>query len=234
MKTDRWAAFVSVLFSPPIALLIGVVAALALWFALADAGLPSWVRLALSLMSLTAIPGLWFLLLPLLHLLPGAVRIQVPAGHDEWFARQVKVWEEHGEAFGAIVAEPVSSVQAIHRTERSGDLWVALLTLDLGEHGGCFALQYGFTTGGQRMDEPTPDFAASVADDVGTPYAVSTRAIDTSQAGGRCSIYVVPRPPAEARRLRLSVDRFFIYGRPDPVEGPWQFDVELPSGHIAA
>jgi len=226
VKTDRWAAFVAVLFSPPIGLVLGIAAALVLWFTLADAGLPGWARLALSLMAITALPGLWFLLLPILHLLPGAVRMPEPPGDADWAARQRKVWEQHHEALTALIDAPIRSIQAVGRTEEIASVRVTLLVLEVSEPGGCFWLQYALPAQ-EGVGLGSVDLQATVEDDIGRAYAVSARCLEASEAGGRCSIYFVPAPPAEARQLRLTIERLFVWGLPDAIVGPWSFQVEI-------
>ncbi len=85
----------------------------------------------------------------------------------------------------------------------------------------------------QPIDEPPGDFAAHLEDDLGTEYAVSTRCLDTATGGARCSVYFVPAPPENAGRLSLSVDRIFMFGRDDAIEGPWTFDLALAPGPSA-
>lgn len=219
------------LISPPFGFVLGIVAAVVLWIVLANAGIPQWARLAISLMAITAVPGLWFLILPIWLMAAHVTRIAEPAGQAEWMREDARVWEAHHETLSALVAAPIRSVHAFGISQENAGVRMTLLALDLSDHGGCFSVQYAMTGEPQPMDEPPGDVSATVEDDRGTTYAVSTRCLDTAPDGGRCTVYFLPAPSAEIASLRLTIDRLFMFGRGAAIEGPWTFNVPLrPEG----
>lgn len=229
MQSSGWRSALAILISPPFGYILGLIAAIVLWFALADVELPQWARLAISLMAVTAVPGLWFLILPIWLMIPQVIRMEEPAGHAEWMKQHARVWGAHHETLGAMVAAPIRSVHAFGTSQESSGVRMTLLALDLTDLGGCFSIQYAMLGEPQPMDEPPGDLSATVEDDHGTTYAVATRSLDTAPNGGRCSVYFLPAPAARTARLRLTIDRLFIIGRGAAIEGPWTFDVALPS-----
>jgi len=224
-----WLGVFAILISPPFGFLLGIVVAVVLWITLADAGLPDWAHVLISLMAVTAVPGLWFLILPLWLMAPQVTRIDEPGGHAQWLQAQARAWEANGEALGALTTAPIRSVQAFGITEENAEARLTLLALDLADGGGCFSVQYVLTGERQPMDEPPGDLSATLADEAGTQYVVMTRSLDTSADGGRCSIYFVPQPPPGTTNLRLTVHRLFVFGRNAAIEGPWTFNVPLRS-----
>lgn len=224
-----WLGVLAILMSPPFGFLLGVIAAVVVWITLADAGLPNWAHLLISLMAVTAVPGLWFLVIPLWLAVPQAMRIEEPAGHAQWMQQQARAWETHGEALGALTAAPIQSVQAFGTTEENAEARLTLLALDLAVGGGCLSVQYILKGERAPMDEPPVDLSATIADDAGTQYVVMTRSLDISADGGRCSIYFVPAPPAQTAELRVTIGQLFMFGRHAAVDGPWTFNVPLRS-----
>ncbi len=222
-----WLGVLAILMSPPFGFLLGIIAAVGLWIALADAGLPDWAHLLISLMAVTAVPGLWFLILPLWLMVPQVIRIEEPHGHTRWAQEQGRVWEAHGEAFGALVAAPIQSVRAFGISQETPGARITLVALDMADGGGCFSVQYALHAEREPMEEPPMDLSAAVEDEAGTTYAVTTRSLDTSADGGRCGIYFVPAASAETGSLRLTVERLFVFGRNTAIEGPWIFSVPL-------
>ena len=222
-----WLGLLAILLSPPFGFLLGITAAVVLWITLADAGLPDWARVLISVMAVTAVPGLWFLILPLWLAVPQVMRIEEPDGHAQWLQEQARAWEANGEALGALTTAPIRSVQALGTTEENAEARLTLLALDLTNGGGCFSAQYILKGERQPMDEPPGDLSATIADEAGTPYVVMTRSLDTSADGGRCSIYFVPAPPPGTTNLRLTVGRLFVFGREASIDGPWTFTVPL-------
>lgn len=225
-----WPGVFAVLIGPPFGFLLGIIAAVVLWFTLADAGLPDWAHLLISLMAVTAVPGLWFLILPIWLMVPQVTRIEEPAGHAQWMQQQARAWETHGEALGGLTTAPVRSVQAFGMGEENAEARLTLLTLDLTDGGGCFTVQYILKSERQPMDEPFGDLSATIDDEAGTRYVVMTRSLDISADGGRCSIYFVPAPPTEAANLRLTIGQLFMFGRDAAIDGPWIFNVPLRTG----
>lgn len=82
-----------------------------------------------------------------------------------------------------------------------------------------------------------------MADDLGTAYQVGMAAMSQSDRGGEAAFQFVPRPPAGAGRLTVTIERFAEHrpGQPLPPAkspsdtlGPWVFEVELRSDRPGA
>ena len=79
----------------------------------------------------------------------------------------------------------------------------------------------------------------TVADDLSTRYETGMAGMSQSDTGGEAGFQFAPPPPADARRLTITIERFAERWLPpqrsqsDPgadTPGPWTFDVELQPG----
>lgn len=226
--TGRLLALLAMLISPPFAFLLGIIGAVVMWNVLADVDLPGWARLGLSLMAVPAVPGVWFLFLPILFRMPPAVRL----GDDEyqaWQDRQIKLWEEHREELGALGAQPIERVIAVGTAVTVGEVTITVIAVALGRLGGDIGLAHS-----QRPseDDEARDFGvgelmAEVTDDLGTTYVVMGSPIEMSAVGARTHVAFFPAVPPGASEIRLHIAKVFGLGSIHATHGPWDFRIPL-------
>jgi hypothetical protein len=225
---ERPLALLAMLISPPFAFLLGIVGAVVLWNVLADVDLPGWARLGLSLMAVPAVPGIWFLFLPILFRTPRAVRL----GDDEyqaWQDRQMKVWEEHRVKLSALGAQPIERVIAVGSAVTVREVTITVIAVALGRMGGDIGLAHSqrLRDDGEEMDFSIGELMAEVSDDIGTAYVAMGSPIEMSAVGARTHVAFFPAVPPDATELRLRIPRLFGLGSIDATDGPWDFCIPL-------
>lgn len=119
------------------------------------------------------------------------------------------------------------------------DLTVELIAIEIREVGCRGILR--FRSGNSEMDA-TQSFTAigepevTVADDLSTGYETGLAGWSGSATGGEAEFHFAPRPPADARRLTIIIERFRESrlppgqpwsGPPEGTPGPWVFAVEI-------
>ena len=224
--TGRLLTLLSMLISPPFAFLLGIVGAVVLWNVLGGADLPGWARLGLSLMAIPAVPGLWFLFLPILFGVPRAV----VAGGDEfqqWQDGQVKLWEEHREAFDAVGRQPIDRVIPSGAAVTANDVTITLIAVAAGSVGGDINLIQTIRRESDDEEHSLWDLIAELEDDVGTSYVLMAAPVEMSTVGARTHIAFIPGIPAGASELRLTIQKLFVLGEIEGTPGPWEFNIPL-------
>jgi len=221
------------LISPPFAFLLGMVGAVVLWIALGEVDLPGWARLGLSLMAIPAVPGLWFLLLPVLF---GATSV-VRAGGDElteWRDHQMKVWQDHEQQLRALGRQPIERVLASGSSVTASGVTITLIAVALGKLGGDLSLAHAATVRADDECAEVEELMAEVTDDIGTRYVVMASPLQMVAVGARTHIAFFPAVPPEATELRLHVAKIFRLGEVDALAGPWELTVQVaPDGTTA-
>ncbi|MDP2350019.1 MAG: hypothetical protein Q8M74_02560 [Chloroflexota bacterium] len=154
---------------------------------------------------------------------------------------ELEHWRRSVSLFGAIPGSPLRRVIGVGASASTDDLTVELIAIELRDAGGRgllrFRSQIGRMGGSQyaMVGEPEVD----VTDDVGTYYEVGLGGWSGSQDGGDAEFTFAPRPPDDARRLSIVVERFResrlppgheLSGPPDGIVGPWKFTVEIAEG----
>ena len=223
---DRALALAAMLISPPFAFILGIIGAVVLWNVLEGADVPAWARLGLSLMAIPAVPGLWFVFMPILFRLPRAI----PAGGDEferWQEARLKVWEEHREAFDALGRQLIERVVASGSASTANDVTITLVAVAFGSEGGDINLILTTTQPTDVQDPAIWDLAADLSDDAGTAYALQPAPIEMSAVGSRAYIAFIPAVPADATELRLTIPKLFRLGETEATVGPWDFSMPL-------
>lgn len=231
--TGRLLALVSMLISPPFAFLLGIVGAVVLWNVLADVDLPGWARLGLALMAVPAVPGLWFLFLPILFGIPRAVRM----GDDEfqaWQDRQIKLWEDHRDAFKALGRQPIEHVIASGSAATANDVTITLIAVAMGSAGGDINLIHTIRRSSENEEHALWDLMAELTDDVGTTYVLMGAPVEMSTAGARTHLAFIPAAPVGAAELRLSITKLIRLGDAEATPGPWKFRVPLAEYRAAS
>jgi len=140
--------------------------------------------------------------------------------------------ERHGRDFmrvAGVVSGDLRRVIAIGQSVDAGGIRLELLALELREDGGLALLAaHSRPPVGQAGN-----FAvAHVRDDAGTEYVAAGQATGSSTPGTtRHEVLFAPTPPAAARLLTLTIERFSdpFPGTATTIEGPWSFDIELNS-----
>jgi hypothetical protein len=142
------------------------------------------------------------------------------------------VLEQHGRDFmrvAGVVSGGLRRVIAIGRSVEAGGIRLELMALELREDGGLALLA-------AHSRPPTGQaghFAmAHVRDDAGTEYVAAGQATGSSAADTmRHEVLFAPTPPAAARVLTLTIERFGdpFPGGGSPIEGPWSFQIDLRS-----
>ncbi len=133
--------------------------------------LPAWARLGLSLIAVPAVPGLWFLFLPIVFGVPRAV----PAGGDEfqqWQDHQIKLWEEHREAFDTVGRQPIDRVIASGAAVTANHVTITLIAVAAGSVGGDINLIQTIRRESDDEEHSLWDLMAELDDDLGTSYVL--------------------------------------------------------------
>ena len=224
--TQRLLSLAAMIIAPPFAFLAGIIGAVVIWILLGETNLPGWGRLGLSLMAITAIPGLWFIVLPILF---GANR-SMRVGSDEfqaWQDGQVKTWEHHRAAFEDVGRQRIERVIASGLAVTANDTTITLIAVALGPHGGDITLIQ--SARGQSVDEShsLSDFVAELHDDLGNTYHLLTAPSQMTPVGARSNIAFVPCPPREATELRLVIPEAVQLGQTESRIGPWEFVIPV-------
>lgn len=223
---ERLLALGAMLIAPPFAFLLGIIGAVVLWNVLAGSDLPGWARLGLSLMAVPAVPGLWFLLLPIIFAAPKVTRL----GNDEfraWQDDQVMMWAKHREALRALGAQPIERVIASGSATTAGDVTITVIAVALGKLGGDISLAQTARVHEGDEEFSIGDLMAEVSDDAGTAYVVMGSPIEMSAVGARTHVAFFPAMPADATELRLRIPKLFRLGDVDALSGPWEFTIPL-------
>lgn len=235
MSMGRLGDVLAMLVSPPFAFVAGIIGAMVVWILLEGAALPTWGRLALALMAIPAVPGLWFLVLPVLFWRSRGISFSGPSELEPWQTEQMEVLTHHYDTFEALRGQRIDRVIASGQTVTADDVTMTLIAVELGEIGGRISLAH------QHAVEPLPDTArsdmpapvgaftpiTSVTDDAGTTYTVHAMTDDLSPSGGRTHVDFFPPPPPDVPLLRVTLTEL---ARPDtsgPYPGPWAFLVRL-------
>lgn len=226
----RVLSVLAILISPPFAFLLGIAGAVVLWFALGEANLPGWARLGLSLMAVTALPGLWFIALPIIFARQGATRLGSPE-FQAWEDRRMNLWETHRVELERLGHQRIERVIASGEAATAADVTITLVAVALGAHGGDITL---IQTAGQEPDNrdlSLAELVTDLTDDVGTRYAVVNAPVEMSVTGARTHVMFVPAVPESASELRLSVEKILEVPDTEPIRGPWRFRVPIgPNG----
>lgn len=214
------------LITPPFAFLLGIIGAIVLWNVLGGADLPGWARLGLALMAVPAVPGVWFLVLPILFRVPRAIR---PGGDEfqSWQDRQIMLWEEHREEFNALGRQPIDRVIASGSAATTNDVTITLIAVAVGSEGGDINLIQTIRRDSQDDEHSLWDLVAELSDDVGTSYVLMGAPVEMSTVGARTHIAFIPAVPVAATELRLSISKLFVLGDTEATPGPWEFTVPV-------
>ncbi len=142
-----------------------------------------------------------------------------------------------------IDGSPLQRVIGVGKTSVAQGVTVELLAIEV-RQAGCRGLLRFRTPGGASNPEtfmPMGPPEVAVADDRATHYETGAASMSQSGTGGEAGFNFAPPPPADARRLTITIHRF--EGRLHPprsrvppwreVPGPWAFDIEL-GGHTTA
>lgn len=141
-------------------------------------------------------------------------------------------FERHGRDFmrvAGVVSSRLRRVVAIGQSDEAGGIRLELLALELRDDGGLALLAaHSRPPVGQAGN-----FAvAHVRDDAGTAYVAAGQATGSSTPGTtRHEVLFAPTPPAAARVLTLTIERFSdpFPGTTTTIEGPWSFEIALNS-----
>lgn len=186
-------------------------------------------------MATPAVPGLWFLVLPVLFWRMRGVSFSGPSELEPWQTEQMDILSRHSDIFEALRGQRIDRVIAGGQTVTADDVTMTLVAVELGEIGGRISLAH------QHADEPMPDTAqsdmpepfpaftpvTSLTDDAGTAYTVHAMTDELSPSGGRTHVDFFPPPPPDATLLRAALTKL---ARPDTsglYPGPWEFLVRL-------
>jgi len=74
----------AMIFVPQFSLVSGILLGLLLWFLLAETGLPTWARLAISVLVIAGLLGLWFVALPIMFWRNRATSVELPDEVQAW------------------------------------------------------------------------------------------------------------------------------------------------------
>lgn len=225
----------AMLVSPPFAFVLGIVGAVVVWILLEGAALPAWGRIALALMAIPAVPGLWFLVLPVLFWRSRGISFSGPSELEPWQTEQMDVLSRHYDTFEALRRQRIERVIASGQTVTADDVTMSLIAVEFGETGGRISLAH------QHADEPMPDTAqpdmpepvgaftpiTSVSDDAGTTFTVYAMTDELSPSAGRTHVDFFPPPPPNASVLRVEVTKLTRLDAAGVLPGPWEFVVPL-------
>lgn len=222
----RVLAVLTMLISPPFALLLGIAGAVVLWFALGEVDLPEWARLGLSLMAVPALPGLWFIGLPFLFAAQRATRVGGPE-IQAWEDSRTKIWEEHRAELERLGHQRIERVIASFEAVTVTDVTITLVAVALGTDGGDITL---IQTAGQEPDDrdfSLSDLVIELTDDIGNRYAVVSAPVEMLVTGARTHVMFVPAVPDPATELRLTIEKILELGDVEPITGPWVYRVPV-------
>jgi hypothetical protein len=141
-------------------------------------------------------------------------------------------FERHGPDFmrvAGVVSGRLRRVIAIGQSVEAGGIRLELLALELREDGGLALLAaHSRPPVGQAGNFTV----AHVRDDAGTEYVAAGQSTGSSTPGTtRHEVLFAPTPPAAARLLTLTIERFSdpFPGTTTTIEGPWSFEIALNS-----
>ena len=146
----------------------------------------------------------------------------------------------NAERLAHIDASPLQRVIGVGKVSVAQGVTVELLAIEVRE-AGCRGL-LRFRTPGEASNlesfMPMGPPEVTVADDRATRYETGAASMSQSDTGGEAGFNFAPPPPADARRLMITIGRF--EGRAAPpgsripahreVPGLWTFEVELTRG----
>lgn len=225
----------AMLVSPPFAFVLGIVGAVVVWIVLEGAALPTWGRIALALMAIPAVPGLWFLVLPVLFWRSRGISFSGPSELEPWQTEQMEVLTRDYDTFEALRRQRIDRVIASGQTVSADGVTMTLVAIELGEIGGRISLAH------QHADEPmaddvqpdppapTPAFTpiTRAADGAGTTYTVYAMTDELSPSAGRTHVDFFPPPPPHASVLRVTLTKLARLDSSGLHPGPWEFLVGL-------
>lgn len=142
---------------------------------------------------------------------------------------QVAIHRHHQESMrvAGVDAGLLRRVIPVAAAVQVGGVRVELIAVEIREDGGIATL---VTHTRPPIGQVGHIVTVSVADDAGTEYAASGQGAGGGNAGvARHDVRFAPAPPAGARVLTLRVDAFVdpFAGLATPLEGPWEFRIEL-------
>ena len=146
----------------------------------------------------------------------------------------------NAERLAHIDASPLQRVIGVGKISVALGVTVELLAIEVRE-AGCRGL-LRFRTPGEASNPATfmpmgpPE--VTVADDRATRYDTGAASMSQSDTGGTAGFNFAPPPPADARRLTITIERFEARASPPgsripahrEVPGPWTFEVDLNRG----
>jgi len=149
------------------------------------------------------------------------------------------------QALGRLVAIDASALReviGVGALAVVGDLTVELIAIEIRD-AGCRGI-LRFRSGRGEIDATRPftplgEPEVTVADDLSTGYETGLAGWSGSATGGEAEFHFAPRPPADAHRLTIVIERFRESrlppdprwsGPPAGTPGPWVFDVEIEGG----
>lgn len=225
----------AMIFAPPFALVGGVLVSVLLWFLLADAGLPTWARLAISILVVPGLPGLWFVAMPFLFWRNRVTGLEVPPRLQAWQEEQYEVMQQHQEEFETLRRQRIERVVAGGMSATADGIEMTVVAVELTTGGGVITVvkhPLNSLRPHQRDSDWDPEcmpfFGAitRLTDDVGTDYALSVQDFESVTDGGRARIDFIPPPPSGAGELRLTMTQLYVReGLVLP--GPWDINIPL-------
>jgi len=225
----------AMIFVPPFALVSGVLVGVILWFLLADAGLPTWARAAISILVIPGLPGLWFVAMPILFWRNRVTRLVLPEDVERWQSAQFETMEHHHDDFDALRRQRIKRVVAGGMSATAKRIEMTVVAVELGTLGGVITVVHS-PLDDLQPKPPDPDqvpdaypFSGAIThltDDVGTDYIVLAEASDHIADHGRVRIDFIPAPPSDAGELRLTMSQLYV-GEGLVLPGPWEISVPL-------
>lgn len=225
----------AMIFAPPFALVGGVLVSVLLWFLLADAGLPTWARLAISILVAPGLPGLWFVALPIIFWRNRVRSIELPTEVEAWQSAQLEVEQQHREEFETLRRQRIERVVAGGMSATADGIEMTVVAVELTAGGGVITVvnhPLNNIRPHQRDSDWDPEcmpfFGAitRLTDDVGTDYAVSVQEFEIVTDRGRTRIDFIPPPPPNARELRLTMTQLYVR-EALVLPGPWDINIPL-------
>lgn len=141
-------------------------------------------------------------------------------------------FERHGRDFmrvAGVVSGRLRRVMAIGKSVEAGGIRLELVALELREDGGLALLA---AHSRPPVGQAGHFASARVRDDAGTEYVAAGQATGSSTPETtRHEVLFAPAPPAAARLLTLTIERFSdpFPGTTTTIEGPWSFEIALSS-----
>jgi hypothetical protein len=146
------------------------------------------------------------------------------------------------DVLGGIDTSAFRQVIGVGASSVVGAVTVELIAIEIRE-AGCRGI-LRFRSGSGEMDATQPftpigEPEVTVADDLSTGYETGLAGWGGSASGGEAEFHFAPRPPADARRLTIVIERFRESRLPpdrpwsgprEGTSGPWVFTIEIEHG----